>query len=374
VRGGAFKVLITADAVGGVWQYSTELAAGLSRLGISTMLAVMGPSPSEKQRAAAAAIPDLELIDTGLALDWLAEDGASLRRAAEAIRDLAHEHECDVVQLNTPALAAETDFGVPVIAVQHSCVATWWEAVHGTDLPQDFAWRTELNRIGLHAADAVVTPTAAFGEMVRSRYALASPPRTVHNGRSPIDVPAVAPHDFVFTAGRLWDEGKNLATLDAAAAAIPVPVRAAGPLSGPNGAEVMFEHLHCLGALEEEELARWLAARPVFVSAALYEPFGLAVLEAASAGCPLILSDIPTFRELWHDVAIFVAPRDEAGFTRAIATLVGDDFERAVLGRAARERAARFTPDAMAAQMASLYRGLLPAVQGPVLAAARAAA
>jgi hypothetical protein len=42
-----------------------------------------------------------------------------------------------------------------------------------------------------------------------------------------------------------------------------------------------------------------------------------------------------------------------------------------VLGRAARERAKRYTPDAMAAQMASLYRGLLPAVRRPVLAAAR---
>jgi glycosyltransferase involved in cell wall biosynthesis len=143
-------------------------------------------------------------------------------------------------------------------------------------------------------------------------------------------------------------------------------------LKGPNGTEVMFEHLHCLGNLGEAELARWLSARPVFVSAALYEPFGLAVLEAASAGCPLILSDIPTFRELWDDVAVFVPARDQEGFTRAIANLVGDDFERAVMGRAARERAARYTPDAMAAQMASVYRGLLPAVRRPVLAAARA--
>jgi glycosyltransferase involved in cell wall biosynthesis len=335
------------------------------------VLAIMGPSPSDAQRAAAAAIPGVEIADTGLALDWLAEDGASLRRAAEAIRQLGHDTAADIVQLNTPALAAETQFDTPVVAVQHSCVATWWEAVHGTNLPEDFAWRTELNRAGLHAADAVVTPTAAFGEAVRRRYGLAETPRTVHNGRTPPDVPTGAPHDFVFTAGRLWDEGKNLGTIDAAARTIAVPVRAAGPLKGPNGAEVIFEHLHCLGALEEAELARWLSARPVFVSAALYEPFGLAVLEAASAGCPLVLSDIPTFRELWNDVAIFVSPRDEEGFTRAIAGLVGDDFERAVLGRAARERAARFTPDAMAAQMASLYRALLPAVRRPVLAAAR---
>jgi hypothetical protein len=54
--------------------------------------------------------------------------------------------------------------------------------------------------------------------------------------------------------------------------------------------------------------------------------------------------------------------------------LVGDDFERAVQGRAAKERASRYRPDIMAAQMAALYRSLLPRVAGPVLAAARVAA
>jgi glycosyltransferase involved in cell wall biosynthesis len=369
----SLRILVTADAVGGVWQYSLDLARGLSRLGIATVLAVMGPSPSPEQRQAASAIPGLLLVDTGLALDWLAEDGRSLREAGQAIAALARESGVDLVQLNSPALAAEADFPVPVVAVHHSCVATWWEAVHGTELPPDFAWRTALVRAGLHKAGRLVTPTAAFGEAVRRRYGLAEAPRTVHNGRTPIAVRGGAPHDFVFTAGRLWDEGKNLATVDAAAAGLAVPVRAAGPLKGPNGAEVLFDNLHCLGQVGEDELARWLSARPVFVSAALYEPFGLAVLEAAAAGCPLVLSDIPTFRELWDGVATFVAPRDEAGFTRAIAALVGDDFERAVMGKAAADRAARFTPDVMAAQMASLYRGLLPAVQGPVLAARAAA-
>jgi glycosyltransferase involved in cell wall biosynthesis len=367
------RILVTADAVGGVWQYSMELAAGLSRLGIQTVLAVMGPPPTGEQSAAAAEIPGLELVDTGLALDWLADDGEALRRAGDAVRELAFERKVDLVQLNTPALAAQARFEVPVVAVQHSCVATWWAAVQGTELPQDFAWRTALVRAGLHAADLVVTPTAAFGEAVRRQYQLPEAPRTVHNGRTPLDMPQGAPHDFVFTAGRLWDEGKNLGTIDAAAAGVAVPIHAAGPLKGPNGAEVMFDNIHCLGTLSEAALARWLAARPVFVSAALYEPFGLAVLEAAAAGCPLILSDIPTFRELWDDVALFVPARDEAGFTRAIANLVGDDFERAVMGRAARERAARFTADAMAAQMATLYRSLLPAVRRPVLAARVAA-
>ncbi len=367
------KVLITADAVGGVWQYSLDLARGLAGLGIRSVIAVMGPPASEAQRASAAGVDGLELFETGLPLDWLAKDRAALRKAARDIARLARSSGADIVQLNTPALAAETVFPVPVVAVQHSCVASWWEAVNGTELPADFAWRTELVRDGLHAADAVVTPTAAFGEVTQRLYGLDEAPKAVHNGRTPLTVPGGATHDFVFTAGRLWDEGKNLDTIDAAAERIAVPVRAAGPLQGPNGACVMFEHLHCLGNLDEAELARWLSGKPVFVSAALYEPFGLAVLEAAAAGCALILSDIPTFRELWSEVAIFVSPRDEDGFTRAIGNLVGDDFERAVMGRAAQERAQIYTPDAMAAQMAAVYRSLLPAVQRPVLAAVAAA-
>lgn len=367
------KVLITADAVGGVWQYSTDLARGLSGLGIETLLVLLGPGPSEAQRAGAAAIPGLKLVETGLALDWLANDASAIRVAARVIREIAHVEGVDIVHLNTPALAAEVAFDLPVVAGQHSCVATWWAAVHGTPLPDDFAWRTALVGKGLHSADIVVTPTDAFGRITQATYGLSERPRTVYNGRSPLTGEQGAPHDFVFTAGRLWDEGKNLKVIDAAAGRLSVPTRAAGSVNGPNGASVVFDNIHCLGKLDEAELAGWLSARPVFVSTALYEPFGLAVLEAAAAGCTLILSDIPTFRELWDDVAIFVNPRDEVELLDAISAIVGDDFERAVMGRAAHDRAQRFTPDAMAAQVAAIYRSLLPAVRKPVLAARVAA-
>jgi glycosyltransferase involved in cell wall biosynthesis len=364
---------MTADAVGGVWQYATDLARGLSALQIETVLMVLGPSPTAAQRAAAEQIDRVVLIDTGLALDWLADDPSSILEAGKAVMDLADDHRADVLHINTPALAAAIVVDRPLVAVQHSCVASWWEAVHGTELPLDFAWRTDLVRSGLHAADVVVTPTAAFGLVTQRLYELPQVPKTVHNGRAPLPLPNGASHDFVFTAGRLWDEGKNLSILDAAAARISVPVHAAGPVQGPNGTQVLFDNIHGLGALAEDELGRWLAAGPVFVSAALYEPFGLAVLEAAAAGCPLVLSDIATFRELWDGVACFVPPRDEQAFTAAISDIVADDFLRTNMGAAARERAARYTPEAMAAQMAAIYRRLLPAVKRPVLAARAAA-
>lgn len=365
----AATVLVTADTVGGVWQYSLDLARGLAGFGYQVVLAVMGPAPSAVQRDAALEITGLRLVETKAPLCWLAEDPPALADAAAQIARLAAATKADLVHLNAPALAALATFPAPVVAVQHSCVASWWEAVEGTPLPQDFAWRTELVRAGLQAADVVAAPTAAYGATVHRLYGLQTPPVTVHNGRTPLPGTSAAEHDFVFTAGRLWDAAKNLGTIDAAAARIAVPVHVAGPLKGPNGAEVMFDNLHCLGSLDEEALGRWLAAKPVFVSAALYEPFGLAVLEAAQAGCPLILSDIPTFRELWDGAATFVNPRDEHGYTRAISALVGDDFARRELGQKAMVRAERYTPQAMAAQMAALYRRLLPDAARPVLAA-----
>jgi len=357
------KILMTADAVGGVWQYSTDLARGLSELGVETLLAVAGPSPSPRQAEAASAIDGVTVIDTGLPLDWLANDSASVRNAGYALAKLARRHRVDVVHLNAPALAAGVDFDMPVVAVAHSCVATWWAAVKGEGLSDEFRWRADLTAKGLSAAAVVVAPTDAFAKATQDAYRLRRRPVTVRNGRAPLVLPDGAQQDFAFTAGRLWDKGKNAATLDRAAARLSFPLYAAGPVRGPNGDAVELQHLRALGSLDEQEIGRRLAERPVFVSAALYEPFGLAVLEAAAAGCALVLSDIPTFRELWHGVAAFVDPMDSDGFAKTVALAVEDDFARAQMGRAAQERAAQFTVGAMAGKMAAIYDGLAARAQ-----------
>lgn len=354
----AMRVLVTCDAVGGVWQYTLDLARGLAALGIETFAAVLGPGPDAMQAAAAARIEGLTLIETGLPLDWLAEEEAMVRKAGESIAALAAFHSVDLVQLHAPALAAHTRFPVPVLAVNHSCLTTWWAAVQGGAPEGDFAWRARLTGRGLAAADLAVAPTAAFAEATRRAYRLHVRPAAVHNGRSPLPLARRERSDFAFTAGRLWDKGKNAATLDRAAARLAVPIHAAGPLAGPAGDVIAFDHVRPLGTLDEATLGHWLGAAPVFVSAALYEPFGLAVAEAAKAGCPLVLSDIATFRELWDGAAVFVDPRDDTGFAAAIERILADGDLRSRLGAAARERAARYTPGAMARNMAAHYRRL----------------
>lgn len=356
---GHLRLLMTIDGVGGVWQYATDLARALGQHGVETLLALLGPLPPIEQRSAARAIPGVTLVETGLPLDWLADTPDQVRLAGLRIAELARHMRADVVQFNQPAIAAGVDFPAPVIVAAHSCLATWWAAVESGPLPEDFAWRVALHGEGLRAAARVVAPSRAFAEATRSAYGLPESPVAVHNGRAPLLHPPAAMHDFAFTAGRLWDRAKNLATLDRAAARLGVPVKAVGPLAGPHGERVAFAHLHAPGPMNEDALAGCLAARPVFVSAARYEPFGLAVLEAAMAGCPLVLSDIPTFRELWSDAAIFVDADDDRGFAEAVEQLIGDTPRRLARGEQARTVAAAYTTTRMAEQMLGLYRQVL---------------
>jgi glycosyltransferase involved in cell wall biosynthesis len=186
-------------------------------------------------------------------------------------------------------------------------------------------------------------------------------PEVVHNGSRPRRPAAASREDAVLTAGRLWDQGKGVRTLDAAAKRIQVPVFGAGAIQGPHGERIELEHMQALGSLESGELAARLARRPIFASPAMYEPFGLAVLEAAQAGCVLVLSDIPTFRELWDGTAVFVPADDPRALAEAVNGLLADPESRGRLETAARARAARYTSEATTAATLKLYRSLLPA-------------
>jgi glycosyltransferase involved in cell wall biosynthesis len=348
------RLFMTADAVGGVWTYALDLAAGLVPLGYETTLAVLGPGPSADAAEAALRIPGLTLIDTGLPLDWTARDQQEIDAAAAGLRRLAQAAGADVVHLNSPAFAAGGGFDAPVVGVCHSCVATWWSAVKDAPLPADFAWRTRALWRGLIACDALIAPSAAFADATARTHDLPRP-FVVPNGRVADSAPPAAREPMVFTSGRLWDEGKNIATLDAAAAAIRAPVRAAGPLSGPNGAAAVVRHAEALGGLDAPAVRGWLRRAPIFASAALYEPFGLGVLEAAQAGCALVLSDIPTFRELWSDVAVFAPPRDPAAFADACNALLADPHAAQALGARARQRAQAYSVERMVAGAAEVY-------------------
>jgi glycosyltransferase involved in cell wall biosynthesis len=121
----------------------------------------------------------------------------------------------------------------------------------------------------------------------------------------------------------------------------------------------------------DEEYRRVLRRATALVSASRDEGFGIPLLEAMSLGTPVIVSDIPVFREVGGGAAAFVDPDDVTGFVRAIREL--DDPEVwHQRSTAARARAAAYSWSASAYALLVLLeqvdtarrRAVLPAAEG----------
>ncbi len=79
--------------------------------------------------------------------------------------------------------------------------------------------------------------------------------------------------------------------------------------------------VHFLGDVEASEIANLYGAADLFVFPSTWESFGLAAVEAAMSGLPLVVSDLPVLREVLSavgDAASFVDRRDVAGLEAAL--------------------------------------------------------
>lgn len=215
--------------------------------------------------------------------------------------------------------------------------------------------------MGMMIADAIVAPSRSFAAEVERLYGEGVAVSAVLNGRQPVELPPAPKESMIFTAGRLWDEGKNVGAIGDAASRIEWPVYAAGAVKGPNGARSKFSNLKLLGSLSPLEMARWYQRASIFVSASRYEPFGLTVLEAAQAGAALVLSDIPTFRELWSDAALFVPLDDGDALTLTLAELAARPQMRELWAGRAKKRARVYTAERMVKATLDIYSGLISA-------------
>ncbi len=351
------RVLMTADTLGGVWPFAIELARQLAGRGDRVLLAAMGREPDASQRAEAAAIPGLELHARPYRLVWMQDPWRDLDAAADWLQALARDFAPDVIHLNDLALA-ERGWPAPVLLTAHSCVCSWWQAVHGTAAPRE--WDAYRDRVAacVHSADHVVAPSQAMLQALAGHYGAPVSCEVIHNGRTAPPQASYAKARFVLGAGRLWDQAKNLGALAAVAGDLPWPVLLAGDARHPHGGDAAFEGGQVLGRLPEAQLRAWMAKAPVYALPARYEPFGLSALEAAQGGCALVLGDIPSLREIWADAALFVPPDDPDALRDALRRLIDDDVLRARMARQASARARRYTPEAMAARYRRAYAAL----------------
>lgn len=115
---------------------------------------------------------------------------------------------------------------------------------------------------------------------------------------------------------------------------------------------------NCLfvGDVPYEDMPKYYAAADCLFFPSKQETFGLAIVEAAAAGLPLILRDIDTYRPLFGDSYIAA---DDGSFIPELRALVDDDVALREWGERARDMAMRFDVSRMGEQLVRVYEEVL---------------
>ncbi len=353
------KILMTTDAIGGVWQYALDLIEGLVVEGITVLLAALGPPPSQEQIFQLQRFPTVTFVHRDNALEWMQNPWRDVDAAGEWLLKLQAEFQPDLIHLNGFSHAS-LPWGKPVLIAAHSCVFSWWRSVHGSVPSAE--WHEYKRRVtaGFSSSDLVVAPSSSMARSVQEEYSVPAAKVKVIPNFSRMSSSAGKPKEaFFLAAGRLWDPAKNLSLLDKIAPELDWPVLVAGSNQGPEESAATVQSLHMLGVLSREQMVKKFQTASIFVHPALYEPFGLAVLEAARSRCCLALSNIPSLRELWAGAAIFLDPRDPDEWKFELNALCRDFARRDELAKRAFKHAQRYEAAASISAYLEAYRLLL---------------
>ena len=358
-------VLITTDAIGGVWTYTQELASGLLRRGIRVTLVSFGEIPSPEQTEWMDGLTDLDFRATGFPLEWMQEGHRDIAASQEYLKALIADVGPDLLHFNQYCYGGISP-GLPRIVVAHSDVISWWRAVHNADPPatQWLDWYRRQIQSSIAAADAVVAPSRWMLDSLRNIYGEPSQGMVIYNGRTPGRFnPDLPKESLALSLGRIWDSGKQVTLLCRQDLPLEVVIAGCGDHPEPalrNAVTVSpIPRVRLLGKQSESQLRQLLGRASIYAATSRYEPFGLAPVEAALSRCALLVNDIPVFRELWGDAAFYFECNRGESLRAGLAHLQQDAALRHSFANRAYERARRlFNSDRMVNEYLELYRVL----------------
>jgi glycosyltransferase involved in cell wall biosynthesis len=223
-------------------------------------------------------------------------------------------------------------------------------------------------RMLLNRADAVVAVSHTTAELIAQHRLTSRPVRVVPNAPVvPEGVPTVArtkPRARSLVYMGSFMPYKNVETLAKAAQLLPdyelhlmsrvTDTQRDRIVAAAPDARLVFHD----GASDDEYFTTLLQATAL-VTASLDEGFGIPVVEAMSVGTPVVVSDIPIFREIGGESALYVDPRDASGFAAAVRALE-EPGEWASRSRLSVAEASRYTW----AESAATLLGVLNDVAG----------
>ena len=179
------------------------------------------------------------------------------------------------------------------------------------------------------------------------------------------------PEQFILFVGNLKPH-KNLTTLlkafdilineNAVDCGLVIVGKKEGFISGDVDVHTMIENSRNLrervtltGYIEDKDVPVIYNLASAFVLPSLYEGFGLPPLEAMACGCPAIVSDIASIREVCGDAAYYVDPYDADYMAQSIYKVLGDETLRRNLKRKGAERSKLFSWEDSAGKLINIF-------------------
>jgi glycosyltransferase involved in cell wall biosynthesis len=343
------RILMTGDAIGGVWTYVCELAKGIGKYNFEIVLALMGDPPSKHQYDQICSIGNVTLCYQPYRLEWMENPWKDVGEAGEWLLSLQKMYVPDIVQINGYAHVS-LPWNVPVLCAAHSCVYSWFSHVK-KKLP-DSSWDEYKKKVqkALLSASVVVTPSQSMLADLKLHYGEIKNYKVIYNGRSKVNFGCGKKEPVIFASGRIWDEAKNLKLLFDISRNFEWPLYVAGAGKIGEGRET------CLGLLSESEMISWFNKASIYIHTALYEPFGLSVLEAAYGNCALILSDIESLREIWKGEAMYINPHSTEEIISTVAMLIKNKALLTEYAQRANLQSQRYSCDSMCKEYVKAYK------------------
>jgi glycogen synthase len=372
MMGGFLHVLVTADSLSGSWTYTRELVTGLVTRGVRVTLVSFGEIPLPDQTAWMDHLHGLEYRPTAFRPEWMDDAPQDLPWSAEFLATLVRELRPDLLHLHQ-FCHGDLPVEVPRVIMAHGDLISWGQAVQGCT-PRPTRW---LNRYrdtvirGIAAADAVVAPSAWMLDTLRATYIRPRRESVIYPGRNPIFFnPYVSKEDSVLSVGRLIDAGKQVSLLTQYSHPFPVCIVGAEqtvpipriPIRADIKVSTSQSSVAIRGPQTEAQLRALYSRAAVYAATPRYEPLGMAPLDAAFSRCAIVANDIPSFREVWGDAALYFRTNNAHSLAATLRNLDSDHaLRRAYADRAFARARERFTAKRMIDDYLELYRSLLSA-------------
>lgn len=364
------RLLITTDPIGGVWTFTAELTASLLSRGHAVSLVSLGgplfaDQQTSVQRQQTTHGDRFQFIASAAPLEWMQGNEQAFEQGEAVVHTAAAEFEPDILLSNQFCFGATT-LPIPRVVAAHSDVLSWARAAN----PAALAATPWLNRYtalvqrGLLQANAVTAPTQSVAKGIKNSFFLPTNAIVIPNGRTlhptgkdagTTAAPVVERRLQAIVAGRLWDQAKGVGVLGELT--LPLPVLLAGQTSHDGQTVPPLPGVDLLGQLSPADLQARYRESAIYLCTSVYEPFGLAPLEAALNGCALVCRDLPSLREVWGDSATYFT--DAAGLQTVSAKLVTDPDALAEAQLLARRRASTYTAERMADAYLSVFASAL---------------